>query len=889
MALHLHIHTGRRVRTIDLTPPSLREQYKQLVARLMEIMERQSTHDDAQPGHPFYGNQYTDVVLGPKPTEAKSKGVKNIVHELLTSGHPFTFEELKAATGAKLDQQLHNAINELKAGKHAAGALGIVKIGPGQYQVVKPGGEPAKALAPKIDPDDELVSVPYTTPAEKAQEAPKAPDLPNPPAPPAPSEPSPVSAPPLGPLGHVATAPATKMTKAEADKVYNEHLEGIHEEAASMMVSGNFEAKEAAQFWKGSKAKAMAQWKANTTGVDQKPLPVDVFKEDEDLMFGLAKAYNDYGDMPTVLGDVNKSLMEKWKEATHKAKAAKPIEYTVLTPDVPVAPEKPAAATTPEALKGPLSFEVPKAIVPEGHKGISVDDFITQPGHSESGYVKGIAELHKKLHASASDAVSNKIAVEHGLTKRLKDSPHFQNMREQYKKKMGGSSLEAAIISTWAGSSGDHSDRAVSAQLACRDVFGMDPNKTETKAFGSLQSTSGDEDAVHKKAAKEYGVDVSTPEKLASYKKGMQDFMLAQYHETQDHLDKLGIKELHLVRGMKFGAGGAAAQMVNLKLQPASSFSTEHGTAKSFAGGHSLFVVKVPASQVLGSFCTGYGCTSESEVVVLNHENLKAIQIGAQVGATTTQMSSHIKQYAHNLGGTKTSVAASKSNPLAFKPKGLPTISSTGLSPQMALKAKAAYKAAEEGDIETLTAIKNGSFPSTLTEGSLKEQGYVETLHKMVTEQKAAHESKIAGASASISSAPDSVASPPAGTGSLAKQAHELAKNGDLQGLLDMASKYSGQINIPKTKKYIKELIANHKAVIKATEGKTATASKPVPTTAEGVKKNAHYYKKLKEKVIGHEMHSEAMYNALKKAGLTHEQVLETYNKAYQSKFGEPA
>ncbi len=803
MALHLHIHAGRRVRTIDLTPPSLQEQYKQLVARLMEIMERQSTHDDAQPGHPFYGNQYTDVVLGPKPTEAKSKGVKNIVHELLTSGHPFSFEELKAATGAKLDQQLHNAINELKAGKHAAGALGIVKIGPGQYQVVKPNGEVAKAL-PK-DPDDELVSVPFKAPEEKAQEAPKAPDLPNPPAEPPPIAPSPVSLPPSDEMTAVAKAVGTKMTKAEADEVYEDYLAAYNEKAVELLKNGA-PVEKVALFWKQGKAQAMAQWKANTTGADQKPLPVEVFKEDKDLVEELEKNHDKYNDMPTVQAELNKKAFAKWKEATHAAKFNKPAPTpaAAFEPPKPKEPEKPAVEVTPEALKAPLSFEVPKTTVPEGHTGISTDDFVTQPGHSESGYVKGIAELHKKLHASASDAVSNKIAVEHGLTKRLKDSPHFQNMRQQYKEKMGGASLEASIISCWAGSSGDSNNRAVSAQLACRDVFGMDPSKTETKAFGSLQNAGGDEDAVHKKAAKGYGIDVSTPAKFESYKKGMQDFMLAQYHETQDHLSKLGIKELHLVRGMKFGAGGDPAKMVNLKLQPASSFSTAHGTAKSFSGGHSLFVVKVPASQVLGSFCTGYGCTSESEVVVLNHENLKAIQIGSLVGQTTTQMSSHIKQYAHNINGTP-------------------------------------------------------------------------------APQKAAQEAKPAGSSAPTPSAsPGFVPLPPEGTGTVATKSHKLASNGDLAGLkAHLAEVIAAGIKAPKSKAYTKELIAQ-------LEAKQPKASKPAPVTAEGVKKNAHYYKKLKEAVFNHPIHTGVLYDALKKAGYTNEQVLSTYKKAHVNQYGEP-
>lgn len=107
----------------------------------------------------------------------------------------------------------------------------------------------------------------------------------------------------------------------------------------------------------------------------------------------------------------------------------------------------------------------------------------------------------------------------------------------------------------------------------------------------------------------------------------------AQYENTQGTLKKLGIKELHLVRGMKIKQ--AEVQDVRLKLQPASSFSSTFKTARMFAGSFgTLYMVKVPASQVLGSFATGFGCLNEEEIVLLGHERINAIAIPISQGST---------------------------------------------------------------------------------------------------------------------------------------------------------------------------------------------------------------------------------------------------------------
>ena len=55
------------------------------------------------------------------------KGVKNIVHQLLSTGHPFSFDELKAATGATPTRNAAGnnwAVGGARVGTDVVGALG---------------------------------------------------------------------------------------------------------------------------------------------------------------------------------------------------------------------------------------------------------------------------------------------------------------------------------------------------------------------------------------------------------------------------------------------------------------------------------------------------------------------------------------------------------------------------------------------------------------------------------------------------------------------------------------------------------------------------------------------------------------------------------------------
>ena len=813
----------------------------------VSVVGSTTTHDDAEAGkddklghwltlngaHVFVNGEGT-IIKGPAhlmgknkndsvdTTQAKpvapAKGVKAIVHQLLTTGHPFSFDELKSATGAKLNQQLHNAINELKAGKGALGSLMIQKVG-GHYQVVKPDGTPAAALetvapgetkANEVDPfenftlepipetpkEDLLVKKPTVaemdpmtvTPEEWnkaiAEEKAGAQEETQPPTPAAPIAPSPPPAPPSASIW-TAKPPATLMSKADADAAYAKELQDANEQAAadaSMATDPDFDdpvgfLEATAKSWKQAKAMAMAQWAANFKGGPHTAKPVEVFPADIKLVQALGKAEGD--------AEAQAKAVSDWKSATAQAKAnakAPPVTESKAAAQG-LAPK---ADTTPT---GGHTLSAPEVIVPADHKHITKDDFA-----GEEGYVNQISKAHKALHGSASaNASTNKAHVQQQLEKRLSASPHFAEMEKQFKAN-GGVSLASSMIQAWAGSSGDHQPKSVAAQLAIRDVFNMHPDEVETKAFHLLSTSKNSEEDVYKQAAQAYGIDVKTPAKLESFKAGLRDFALAQYHETQDHLAKLGIKEMFLIRGMKFGEGGAGPQEVNVKLQPASSFTTAHATARSFAGGHSLFAVKVPASQILSSFVTGFGCTGESEVVVLNHSSLQAIQIGSLNAPSATAMSAHINKYLGGATATKKTTTTPKKPGGKFKPTNLPE-KTTGMSSKWYTKLTTAAKA---GDLDQLEAY-----------------------------------------------------------------GQEI-----------------GQLKLPNTKKHwgmlMSHVQAQH-AEYKAKQVNQASHAQP----GAPVKKNAYYYKKLKDKIMSHPEHTEANYKMGKSQGMTNEEILAQYEKVH--------
>ena len=185
------------------------------------------------------------------------------------------------------------------------------------------------------------------------------------------------------------------------------------------------------------------------------------------------------------------------------------------------------------------------------------------------------------------------------------------------------------FVSTWASTSCDHDAAARAMQIAVHEVFGMvdahlGVGKVNAETAETRAKTQID-------AAKKYGWDGD----VNTFREAMRDFVKAQYDETQDYLKSQGVTELCLFRGMNISSDDLTEidmteftkgpTPCEIDLQPASSFSPDFKTAKKF--GSTVFMVRVPASSILGSFHTGFGCANEHEAVLLASPHMKAVAV----------------------------------------------------------------------------------------------------------------------------------------------------------------------------------------------------------------------------------------------------------------------
>jgi hypothetical protein len=588
------------------------------------------THDDDfepaaggaagnQEGHPFYGNQYTDVAgLGPKPTTAKAKGIKAATHELLSSGHPFSLEELMKATGVDNPKMMVAYLGDLKNPKyaHKAGVLDIVKNKTtGHYQVVKKAAEAAVAPAPK-----------------KEEPKPATEEMPG------------TVKPLLGgsDSAHADMLYTAAVTKAAlgAVKLLPPYELDEDEEHELLLV--------AAKQWKQQKVKAQAQWHANNTGKETPVLKVtEVFPEDIDFIKDFAEAFGNDGDG---LGAYKKANA-KWKKATQEAKikkmgpALEPSAELLQKLGAEVSKYKAAQPKEPEPIKlkstpAASTTIAQSSLVPKGWKGVQEGDF-----KPLGKFHKNNAKLTTALNAGPEGSeflggdVSEKAPIfkkqiEAALhTELLETSPEYKTLDALLKTgPYKSQTIARKLVAAWASSSGDSHPLSCAMQSAVARKFDMHVEHVETAALTSLQKNN--DEALHASALTALlGTAEHNSLKLISdFKKAAEDFVGMQYKHTQAMLKHHGITEVSVIRGMTAGenaTSGSKPEKVKLKLQPASSFSTSLSTAKSFAGtqGKSkLYFATIPASQVLSSFRTGYGCTGEKEVVVLNHPDTFAME-----------------------------------------------------------------------------------------------------------------------------------------------------------------------------------------------------------------------------------------------------------------------
>lgn len=598
-----------RPRTRDKAP-TLASLYADLLDRLQRaaIEVNGGTQDDYDPAkHPHatagtsQGGQFTATPGGPageKPTTIKAKAAKSGMHELLSSGHAFSKKELMDIAGVKSEKLFADYIAMIKNPKYAggAGALKIQKLPNGSYQVQMPDGTPAPALPGLAEA---VTPAKIELPAAIAEHLPPTPPIVEP------------------------AAPLVEKDKAQADQHY-----------ANAMTDAQLTLSDAMQLaasspniltlalgvvkdYKDDKAKAMAKWKEHVTGEAVKP-KLDPVKHaaDHALAEELASEYGKAASVNAYPAILQKALAQ-WKTNTMLEKQGKfPAAKAAAKP-------KPIAQVAATLVSKPVKAIDYASLVPKDFKGISEDDIVNDVFRDK------IESLKSTLEMLGGTAVANKTSVNDRLVARLANAPNFQAIKKKGNfDATGQQSLEGKLISAWASSSGDGHALSCAMQLAVQAAFNQ-PEKDLTKQqLKHIKDSS--EDYTWKQAGMSLNTDMGTPENVETFKKGMQEFVHAQYHETQDFFAQHGIEHVFLSRGMKTQKGLAppAEGAQPLKLQPASSFSANYATARSFAGsGGAVFLTKVPVSQVLSTYLTGYGCSSEHEVVVLGHKTLEAYSL----------------------------------------------------------------------------------------------------------------------------------------------------------------------------------------------------------------------------------------------------------------------
>jgi hypothetical protein len=166
------------------------------------------------------------------------------------------------------------------------------------------------------------------------------------------------------------------------------------------------------------------------------------------------------------------------------------------------------------------------------------------------------------------------------------------------------------LIQQWAGTSGDTNAKSIMMQLAAKAEFKLEGSTIWWK----------------KEALKE------AEELFKTHGKAAGQFLRLMYEDTQEHLKKLGLKTVRVVRGHTGIIGDTLSTIKNplykteIQLQPMSSFSSDLAIATDFAdidpstraySRASLFFAEIPAERILSTPVTGFGCMEEVEYVVL--------------------------------------------------------------------------------------------------------------------------------------------------------------------------------------------------------------------------------------------------------------------------------
>lgn len=177
------------------------------------------------------------------------------------------------------------------------------------------------------------------------------------------------------------------------------------------------------------------------------------------------------------------------------------------------------------------------------------------------------------------------------------------------------------MVQQWAVTSGDAHILSVGLQRAAMEEFSLQATTTLAHFEGRMHRG---------------GFGVSEGDLLSASEAfydtngiALRRFLRHMYDETQEELAIAGIKTVRAIRGVDSTPRALAAELQQtgaafergmhvegpVDLQPMSSFAVDTTTAKKFGG--MLIYVDVPASWIVGTCRTGFGCLNEFEWVIL--------------------------------------------------------------------------------------------------------------------------------------------------------------------------------------------------------------------------------------------------------------------------------
>lgn len=195
----------------------------------------------------------------------------------------------------------------------------------------------------------------------------------------------------------------------------------------------------------------------------------------------------------------------------------------------------------------------------------------------------------------------------------LLEAPTLSIYREPELKQAACSEL----ISHWAGTSNDSSAHSLAVQESAKTEFGL-----QNTMEWSPHPMGNDNPS--------YVIQSDTKQTVDEHGPVLQDFLRSQYTDTQQMLKDQNVGSITLFRGQTEAPTPLNVEKTDLnnpgviptaQMRPMSSWSASYDVASRFCEAHGgvLMTAQVPASQILSTPRTGFGCLNEHEFVVLGN------------------------------------------------------------------------------------------------------------------------------------------------------------------------------------------------------------------------------------------------------------------------------